>query len=967
MTRHHYGGLRFGMAAFAVAPALLSLVMIASPVWAQAAKNFNIPAQDAATALPLFVQQSGLQVLASANDLKGLRTNAVRGTLKVDAALNQLVADTGLVIRANDGQAAVVVRARAVALAVPVPVTPEAAAALPPEPPPEPVEVIVIGLRKSLRDAIDDKRRAPGVTEVISSKDIGALPDVTIAESLARLPGVNTTRDRGNESQASIRGIGPRMVLGTVNGREVASSEPDRNIRWEIYPSEVVSGVTVYKTSEARLLSGGISGTVDIQTIRPLEYKGPQVVFRAGAVNYDGGSALPGYDGLGYRASGSWVKAVSPDFAFMLGVTAQEQKNGFESLQGWGYNDDSLRVGDATGPIVSGGAKVPTPWGAKAEAKFLTSDRYSVAGGFQWQASDAFELTYDLLYSKFRISEHQNQQWYDNNWGNWQGANIDGFTDPVVVDGDLVGATTTYTRVTSVVAQYDEDKDLVVSGLNGRWREGPWTVTADLGYSRAERANLWRAVEAQSFPASMTWRLDGDPKVTVSDQPHDLSQSIEFASGMWTPGHLKDELTSATFDFRRDLTGSFWTQVAFGMRAADRAKSDTQVSDGLVSARAGVTTLSPDLYRPYRFRNFDLPSVLDGDFDSLVAAAYGPGALDADPKAMAYTSQVKERVGEAYVEGQYVTTVLGKPADGNIGLRVVGVDSRSRGTGSSGALPGGLSYARVLPSFLARIEVSEGAYVKLGAARVMSRPPLNELKSGRTLSAAAPYTGTAGNPRLKPFEATQFDLAWEDYFAKDALFAVAAYYKQVDTYIGYAQRTETINGASYLMSSPVNGKGGHIGGVEVTLQTPLGFILGLEKIPGLEKFGIYSNLALVDCDIHEFAPSDHPLPMNGVAARTATLDLWYAGSRIDARVGARYHSAYTSIYGWDSTILARVAPETTLDASASYRVTPKVSLRFQAANLLDTPLRAYYDNRSDRLLRNDYYGRRFLLDVTVKF
>ena len=89
---------------------------------------------------------------------------------------------------------------------------------------PEGDAVVVVGMRKSLRDALDTKRRETGVVEVIASKDIGVLPDVTIAESLARLPGVNTTRDRGNDSQAAIRGIGPRMVLGLVNGREVASS-----------------------------------------------------------------------------------------------------------------------------------------------------------------------------------------------------------------------------------------------------------------------------------------------------------------------------------------------------------------------------------------------------------------------------------------------------------------------------------------------------------------------------------------------------------------------------------------------------------------------------------------------------------------------------------------------------------------------------------------------------------------------
>ena len=136
-------------------------------------------------------------------------------------------------------------------------------------------EVVVTGYRASLQGALEIKRNSELVVDAISGGDIGALPDVTIAESLVRLPGINGTRDRGNQSQAAMRGLGPRLVLGLVNGREVASSEPSRNVRWEIYPSEVVSGVDVYKSQSADLVAGGVAGTIDIKTIRPLNYSGP--------------------------------------------------------------------------------------------------------------------------------------------------------------------------------------------------------------------------------------------------------------------------------------------------------------------------------------------------------------------------------------------------------------------------------------------------------------------------------------------------------------------------------------------------------------------------------------------------------------------------------------------------------------------------------------------------------------------
>ncbi len=189
-------------------------------------------------------------------------------------------------------------------------------------------EVVVTGVRKSLRDALAVKQGSDKVVEAISAKDIGVLPDVTIAESIARLPGVNATRDRGNDSQAVVRGLGARLVLGTINNREVASTEPDRNVRWEIYPSEVVSGVQVYKSQSADLIAGGVAATINIDTIAPLDYKGPSFVGRVGPVYYDGGKDIPNYDTTGYRASGSFVHKFNDDLAVVLGLTAPRPKNG---------------------------------------------------------------------------------------------------------------------------------------------------------------------------------------------------------------------------------------------------------------------------------------------------------------------------------------------------------------------------------------------------------------------------------------------------------------------------------------------------------------------------------------------------------------------------------------------------------------------------------------------------------------
>jgi iron complex outermembrane receptor protein len=161
--------------------------------------------------------------------------------------------------------------------------------------------VTVTGIRGSLRDSLKLKENSDLITENISAKDIGQLPDITIAEELNTLPGVNATRDRGNDSQINVRGLGPRLVLGLVNGEEIASSEPDQDIRWEIFPSEIVSGVQVFKTQSADIISGGIAGVVNIQTIQPLDYTGPTFTVRAGPTYNEEANSLPNYSPWGSR------------------------------------------------------------------------------------------------------------------------------------------------------------------------------------------------------------------------------------------------------------------------------------------------------------------------------------------------------------------------------------------------------------------------------------------------------------------------------------------------------------------------------------------------------------------------------------------------------------------------------------------------------------------------------------------
>jgi TonB-dependent receptor len=134
--------------------------------------------------------------------------------------------------------------------------------------------VVVTGIRKGIEDAISVKKNSNAIVEAISAEDIGKLPDTSIAESIARLPGLSAQRVNGQAQQISIRGTSGDLSTVTLNGREQVSTSASRVVEYDQYPSELISGVTVYKTADPSLVGQGLSGTVDLQTVKPLAFAG---------------------------------------------------------------------------------------------------------------------------------------------------------------------------------------------------------------------------------------------------------------------------------------------------------------------------------------------------------------------------------------------------------------------------------------------------------------------------------------------------------------------------------------------------------------------------------------------------------------------------------------------------------------------------------------------------------------------
>ncbi|MEL7298206.1 MAG: TonB-dependent receptor plug domain-containing protein, partial [Pseudomonadota bacterium] len=133
-------------------------------------------------------------------------------------------------------------------------------------------EIVTTGFRRSLENSRALKMDSESIVEAISAEDIGKLPDISIAESLARLPGLAAQRLNGRGQVISIRGLSPDFSTALLNGRPQVSTGDNRGVEFDQYPSELLSAAVVYKTPDAALIGQGLAGTVDLQTVRPLKY-----------------------------------------------------------------------------------------------------------------------------------------------------------------------------------------------------------------------------------------------------------------------------------------------------------------------------------------------------------------------------------------------------------------------------------------------------------------------------------------------------------------------------------------------------------------------------------------------------------------------------------------------------------------------------------------------------------------------
>src|SRR5947209_18836847 len=236
---------------------------------------------------------------------------------------------------AKDPDPAVTGAETAAVAAQPAPANPTAANAQDTSAPSN--SIVITGFRAALRSATAKKKNSETVVESVTAEDIGKLPDNGIGESIARLPGIAAQRNNGRANIISIRGFGPDFSTTTLNGRQQTTTNDSRAVEFDQYPSEVLAGVDIYKTAEADHTAGGLVGSIDLRTIRPLDY-GHRVIAVGVRGTYVDQKLLPNSKDKGGRVFGTFVDQFAHNtWGIALSAAYTDEPYQTRDWNAWGY------------------------------------------------------------------------------------------------------------------------------------------------------------------------------------------------------------------------------------------------------------------------------------------------------------------------------------------------------------------------------------------------------------------------------------------------------------------------------------------------------------------------------------------------------------------------------------------------------------------------------------------------------
>lgn len=816
------------------------------------------------------------------------------------------------------------------------------------------VETIQIkGIRGSVVKSLNNKRFSDSIVDAITAEDIGKFPDQNVAESLQRITGVSITRGYGEGERVSIRGTTESQNRTLLNGQAVGSADwwtnsaPSRGFNYTMLPSEIVSGLEVYKSPQADVDEGSIGGTIVVKTRKPLDLDANSIFGSAMAQHSQvSGETDPVLSGL-Y----SW-KNTDETFGVLFSVIRQQrnlQRHGIEAWS-WDHRDITLEDGTVYENLYSSGGG--------GSARFSQERvRTGLNAVLQWRPQDNLETSLNILDSTLEAdNENQNFLWLPE----YNGSK---YQDVTIVSHDVVGnflaagtlglapegqdniLDETKVRNSKLKTKvYDftlkHEGDIWESRLQAGYTEGS-------GGSQADRSVGWGGNYVHSYDASkvesIETRYDADPK---DGEQWDLS-FLRYDNNL-----ADDEETYLQTDFSRPLELSVFDKLKFGVKYRDHSRFNTK---NTTDARTDLNWRLADysLEMPGGFLSGQGTAGTLRDYaitDSDKVRAEGD-ALGWDYRVLkASTFEVEEKILAGYV----MADIDVEGMRGNLGVRIV----QTRQSSSAYEGPAGeevwvtkdKDYFDVLPSLNLAIDLADDLIMRFGAARVMSRPDYTDMTASTSYNTET-RTGDGGNPDIDPYYANQFDLSIEWYFSEAGIFSAAYFHKDIQSFVRDVTSQEVFEGREISISRPTNGQGGTIQGLELGYQQEL-----------FQGIGLMANYTFVDGEAKDEQGNDITIPGN--SEHTVNVSAYYESEDLSGRISYNYRTGYDSGSAWPGYI----DDYGQLDANVSYKVNDNLTLVLEGINLTDELIFSYQEKGVENALTGLYRdGRRYVAGVRFNF
>ena len=885
-------------------------------------------------------------------------------------------------------------------------------------------EIVVTGFRASLANALNIKRNENGVVDAISAEDMADFPDLNLAESLQRIPGVSISRRSGEGRQITVRGLGSDYTRVRVNGMEAIATSSGtsnsggtnrgRGFDFNIFSSDLFSNLIVRKTASAEVDEGSLGATVDLNASKPFDISGRRLIFAAQASYNDLIEATK--PGVSFLASDRFLDgklgvliSASYDERRLLEEGANITRWTYGGSNG-GWNAASTVAGRTIGQINQNVTSFDNaeqglyhPRIPSYASYDTSSKRLGLGAAVQFRPTDSTLVTLEGLYSDFqgRRLESQLQA---------LGLSRPGAGKPqsIIREGIVEGNNLVQARIDNVDLRTQSSDN----ALNTEFRQFTGTIDHDFSDRARIRLTAGRSESTYEDPIATTVtfeRIDSDNFI-YDFRERMMQMNLNFDAtdpNAWAsvPGTSEVRLTpervdnafttykaAGEYDFNENLTikaGVDYKRFDYSSQAWQRASTSNVPA---IAGGPGIAALSRifDFNAGLDMADTSVQRWLAPDLAKFIAQydIYSDTGIWALRENTGARAEVKEETTGAYVQADFRFTAFGLPFRGDAGVRYFNTEQASSGNaivaGAANFVTVENSYDMWLPSANLSVDFTDTLVGRVSAAQTIARPGLGSLSPGGSVTVqGANRNYSSGNPFLDPTKSTNLDLSLEWYRESGAILAAGVFYKDIDTFV-QTLRSEAVYNTLGLPNSlldgtvatpdmvfavtrPVNSEGGKLTGLEINWQQPFTFLPGFWS-----NFGLLANYTYVNSDIEYLTSTTPGAPvvdatLVGLSKNAWNGTLYYEDEKFSARVSVAYRDGYlTGVPGSDFNDVQGTNETLNVDAQVAYSLTPNLRASLEMLNLTDEYADLYVDS-DNRLNAYTHTGRQFVFGIRYTF